>query len=585
MSIYVLIAILLGLLVGAVVGVLSGGFGQALLYGGVIWSLAGWLVDLNRRVGRLESAEEQRAVASRRTERAPEAKAPERSVSVTSARPAEQPTSVGSKRPPSESTRGPTADSAWAPGTPPLKPEDEPDPSLVGRGLAVARVWFTTGNVPVKVGVVVVLFGVAFFINYAIDRQLFSFPVWARLSGVALFGAAMLAVGWRLRKTREIYALSLQGGGLGILYLTTYAAFGFYALLPATVAFSAMVGVTVATGVLALFQDSRVLVVLGVAGGFLAPLLAATETGSHVQLFSYYAVLNAAILAIAWFKAWRPLNLLGFAFTFVIGSLWGYQAYRPEPLRHDGTVPRPLRADVYRDRGSLRPASPAQPARFRRQRAGVRDAVGGIHAAVPDRGQRCGAGVDGGEPRGALRLADRSAMADQGSPSPSHVVLRSGAVVPGDGHPACLGRPLDLDRLGGPGCDACVVRCTQWRSVADFRGLRAVRCRGRGARPRRTVRTSDNARIERSFRGRDLVGAHRMVDRLELRSQQVVAPVAVDVDAHCAGFGDHVVVLDRWARDCAVRGRADPFRVSRVCRRFGHCGHVRGSGGGMAAAQ
>ena len=330
MSIYVLIAILLGLLVGAVVGVLSGGFGQALLYGGLIGSLAGWLVDLNRRVGRLESAEEQRAVASRRTEREPEAKAPERSVSVTSARPAEQPTSVASKRPPSESTRGPTADSAWAPGTPSLKPEDEPAPSLVGRGLAVARMWFTTGNVPVKVGVVVVLFGVAFFINYAIDRQLFSFPVWARLSGVALFGAVMLAVGWRLRKTREIYALSLQGGGLGILYLTTYAAFGFYALLPATVAFSAMVGVTVATGVLALFQDSRVLVVLGVAGGFLAPLLAATETGSHVLLFSYYAVLNAAILAIAWFKAWRPLNLLGFAFTFVIGSLWGYQAYRPE---------------------------------------------------------------------------------------------------------------------------------------------------------------------------------------------------------------------------------------------------------------
>jgi len=91
-----------------------------------------------------------------------------------------------------------------------------------------------------------------------------------------------------------------------------------------------MVAVTVAAGVAAVLQNSRTLIVLGIAGGFLAPLLAATEAGNHVALFSYYAVLNAAIFTIAWFKAWRILNLLGFAFTFVIASLWGYQGYRPE---------------------------------------------------------------------------------------------------------------------------------------------------------------------------------------------------------------------------------------------------------------
>ena len=331
MYVYVLIAMLLGLLVGAVVGALSGAFGQALLYGGLIGSLGGWLIDLNRRVKRLESAEEPDVLDPWQAETAREAKHPVPPLSTSSVRTAEPVTSAGGKHTEHPVPARPsTADPAWAPAAPRSEPEPEPGASFVSRGFAVARVWFTTGNVPVKVGVVVVLFGVAFFINYAIDRQLFSFPVWARLSGVALFGAAMLAVGLRLRKTREVYALSLQGGGLGILYLTTYAAFGFYALLPATVAFAAMVGVTVATGILALAQDSRVLVVLGVAGGFLAPLLAAAETGSHVVLFSYYAVLNAAILGIAWFKAWRPLNLLGFTFTFVIGSLWGYQGYRPE---------------------------------------------------------------------------------------------------------------------------------------------------------------------------------------------------------------------------------------------------------------
>jgi uncharacterized membrane protein len=47
-------------------------------------------------------------------------------------------------------------------------------------------------------------------------------------------------------------------------------------------------------------------------------------------LFSYYAVLNAGIVAIAWFKAWRPLNVAGFVFTFAIGTAWGVLKYRPE---------------------------------------------------------------------------------------------------------------------------------------------------------------------------------------------------------------------------------------------------------------
>jgi uncharacterized membrane protein len=65
-------------------------------------------------------------------------------------------------------------------------------------------------------------------------------------------------------------------------------------------------------------------------GGFLAPILTSTGQGSHVALFSYYLILNSAILGISWFRAWRSLNLLGFLFTFFIGCLWGYQYYKPD---------------------------------------------------------------------------------------------------------------------------------------------------------------------------------------------------------------------------------------------------------------
>src|SRR5258706_11047125 len=81
---------------------------------------------------------------------------------------------------------------------------------------------------------------------------------------------------------------------------------------------------------LAVMQDAMALAVLAIVGGFLAPILISTGQGNHVALFSYYAVLNAAVFAIAWVKPWRMLNLIGFAFTFGIGTLWGALQYQPE---------------------------------------------------------------------------------------------------------------------------------------------------------------------------------------------------------------------------------------------------------------
>jgi uncharacterized membrane protein len=81
---------------------------------------------------------------------------------------------------------------------------------------------------------------------------------------------------------------------------------------------------------LAVKQDSLVFAIFAAAGGFLAPILTSTGQGSHVMLFSYYLMLNASIIGIAWFKAWRPLNLVGFLFTALIGLIWGVRSYREE---------------------------------------------------------------------------------------------------------------------------------------------------------------------------------------------------------------------------------------------------------------
>ncbi|KAG1660511.1 hypothetical protein GQR58_022037 [Nymphon striatum] len=125
----------------------------------------------------------------------------------------------------------------------------------------------------------------------------------------------------------KTYALLLQGAGIGILYLDIFAAFSMYKLIEPTLAFVLLFVVSMLSAALAVLQDSKSLAVLGFSGGFLAPVLASSGSNNHISLFSYYAVLNVAIVAIAWFKAWRPLNLLGFAFTFIIGTVWGVLRY------------------------------------------------------------------------------------------------------------------------------------------------------------------------------------------------------------------------------------------------------------------
>jgi uncharacterized membrane protein len=204
------------------------------------------------------------------------------------------------------------------------------EPSILEQGFAFLKRWFTTGNVPVKVGVVLSVFGVGFLVKEGIDREWLAVPLELRLAFVALFGIGLLVLGWRLRNKKRTYALSVQGGGIAVLYLTIYASFALFELLPAGAAFALLLVVTAAAGTLAVLQDSRALAVLGIVGGFMAPVLVSSGTGNHVALFSYYAILNVAIVGIAWFKAWRELNVLGFLFTFGIGTLWGYNAYTPE---------------------------------------------------------------------------------------------------------------------------------------------------------------------------------------------------------------------------------------------------------------
>ncbi len=212
----------------------------------------------------------------------------------------------------------------------PPRPQRTPPPDFFDKAIGWVRGWFTEGNVPVKIGMLVLFFGVASLLKYASDQGWVRVPIELRLAGVAAAAIAGLVFAWRQRETRRSFSLSLQGGAIGVLMLVTFAAYKLYEVIPAGAAFAITIALVAGIGVLAVLQNALALAVFGILAGFLAPIWLSTGSGNHVALFGYYAVLNLGIFGIAWNRPWRLLNLLGFVFTFGIGTVWGVLDYRPE---------------------------------------------------------------------------------------------------------------------------------------------------------------------------------------------------------------------------------------------------------------
>ena len=212
-------------------------------------------------------------------------------------------------------------DEAWGvePGTasPP-----RPAPS---RWLMAAKNWLLTGNLVAKLGLVILFVGVGFLLKYVAATV--AIPIELRLAGVVLADLALLGWGWRMRTARREIGLPIQGTAIAILMLVIFGAYHRYDLIPAAFAFALLVALTAFTCLLAVLQDAPWLAAFGITGGFACPLLISAGEGNHIALFSYYALLNAGVFGLAIKRAWRPLNLLGFGFTFILGSAWGGLQY------------------------------------------------------------------------------------------------------------------------------------------------------------------------------------------------------------------------------------------------------------------
>jgi uncharacterized membrane protein len=169
-----------------------------------------------------------------------------------------------------------------------------------------------------RVGIAAVLIGVSFFLEYAFEHN------WIGPSTRVVIGlfAGIAIVLWseRFRKRGyDIFSYSLKAVGIGVLYLSLWASFQVYHLLPSSMVFAAMIIVTASTCALAVAQDAEVLAIFAIAGGFATPALLSTGENHEIILFSYLVLLDLALLVLTLVKPWRRISFLGF-----IGSLVYY---------------------------------------------------------------------------------------------------------------------------------------------------------------------------------------------------------------------------------------------------------------------
>jgi len=177
-----------------------------------------------------------------------------------------------------------------------------------------------------RIAIVAVLIGMAWFLKLAIDNH------WIGSLGRVVIGLITGAglIAWSERFRRHGYAIfsySLKAVGSGTLYLSLWAAFSLYHLIPPWAAFAAMILVTAFNGFMAWIQDAELLGLYAIAGALSTPILVSTGENHEITLFTYLLVLNVATLVLAALRPWSRLLFTAFVGTAILFGGWWFEFY------------------------------------------------------------------------------------------------------------------------------------------------------------------------------------------------------------------------------------------------------------------
>ncbi|QEM13525.1 DUF2339 domain-containing protein [Mucilaginibacter rubeus] len=177
---------------------------------------------------------------------------------------------------------------------------------------------FIGENLVNKIGIAILVLAIGFFVKYAIDND------WIGLVGRVgigiVCGGILIGVAHMLRNSYKAFSSVLVGGGLAVFYFTITLAFQQFHLFGQTTAFIILIVITIFAVVLSLLYDKQELAVIALVGGFASPFMVSNGSANYNGLFIYLLILNTGLLIIAYYKAWRILNIVSFGFTVIVFS-------------------------------------------------------------------------------------------------------------------------------------------------------------------------------------------------------------------------------------------------------------------------
>ncbi|MDR0894186.1 MAG: DUF2339 domain-containing protein [Prevotellaceae bacterium] len=171
-----------------------------------------------------------------------------------------------------------------------------------------------------KIGILVFVIGVGFFVKYAIDHNWIN-ELLRTILGF-LIGVGLLVIAQRLEKKYRTFSSLLAGGAFAVFYLTVTIAYHYYHLLSSVVSFIILVATTLFMSILSLLYDRRELATTALIGGFIAPFIASSGEGNYLVLFTYVSILNIGMFVLSIRKRWSELPIIAFAATWLILGLY-----------------------------------------------------------------------------------------------------------------------------------------------------------------------------------------------------------------------------------------------------------------------
>ncbi|MFT4779386.1 MAG: putative membrane protein [Flavobacteriales bacterium] len=179
---------------------------------------------------------------------------------------------------------------------------------------------FIGENLINKIGIAILIIGVAIGAKYSIEHDLIS-PLTRIILGY-ITGIVLLGIGFKLKEKYLNYSAVLVSGAMAIMYFITYSAYAYYDLFTQEIAFGLMTIFTIFTVLASLNFNKQIIAHIGLVGAYAVPFLLSDGSGRVEVMFAFMAIVNAGVLFISFRKNWKPLLIVAFTLTWLIYFAW-----------------------------------------------------------------------------------------------------------------------------------------------------------------------------------------------------------------------------------------------------------------------